>query len=166
MEISNSKFKNKFRLLISSEPGTLKTSGIPQKYANSSSKVSPEDSRNTVPGMFKHVENYLEIHRCRKVCQVHGRLLFSNYHSINELAESPQPCTLAVQKVKNEQVESLGVQNRKNVGKTPGSIKPRTKKRENIPGAHKQKLAGTEEELLSTSAKRDRGEKVKRNENV
>ena len=127
---------------------------------------APKIPVNTVPGMFKNVENNFEIHRCRKVCQVHGRLLFSNYHNINELAESPQPCTLAVQKVKNEQIESLGVQNRKNVGKTPGSIKPRTKKRENVLEAHKQKLAGTEEELLSTSAKREREEKVKRNENI
>ena len=67
---------------------------------------------------------------------------------------------------KNEQIESLGVQSRKSMGKTPGPIKPKTKKRENCLDAHKQKLARTEEELLITSAKRDRGEKVKRNENV
>ena len=127
---------------------------------------APKIPVNTVPGMFKNVENNFEIHRCRKVCQLHERLLFSNYHSINELAESPQPCTLAVQKVKNEQIESLGVQNRKSVGKTPGPIEPKTKKRENVLEAHKQKLAGAEEELLSTPAKSERGEKVKRNENI
>ena len=120
---------------------------------------APKLPVNTVPGMFKNVENSFEIHSCRKVCQVHGRLLFSNYHNTNELAESPQPCTLAVQKVKNEEIESRGK-------KTPGPIKPTTKKRENVLEAHKQKLAGTEEELLSTSAKREREEKVKRNENI
>ena len=108
MEISIQR-SNKFKLLMYEnlelwKPLTFHTS-MPVLATSSAPKIPV----NTVPGMFKNVENNFEIHRCRKVCQVHGRLLFSNYHNINELAESPQPCTLAVQKVKNEQIESLAV---------------------------------------------------------